>query len=188
MEARVTVMTARVRAMPTEAGRRRAGMRLDIQQAADALEENAATGGGHEAGHAAEFFQSGEGGDIEDAVATDGSGNIIAAVLALLPNLPGEPPRRGVIEEECFQGSALHEVGDVIPAAEMEASSWARRASNCAAASLARAKAGTRMTGRKPPTMQGTSTAAVSSRRKARWTPTRRARSTTRACRLGEAG
>ncbi len=102
----------------SQAGPRCSGSR-GRQQALNAVDQRAAAGG-HGEGRIglAVLFDVDQGTRIDHAIATELGGEIVAAVLSFDANLAGNPPDRGVIEEQRVDGG-LQQIDEVIVAADM---------------------------------------------------------------------
>jgi hypothetical protein len=51
-------------------------------------------------------------------VSTSGYGEVVAAMLPLMPDLPGDPPHRGVIEEQGLN-RCLNKIDQIVTSADM---------------------------------------------------------------------
>ena len=169
----------------SEAGARgRTGV---AEQPCDAVGERAAVGGdGSFEGCRTAGFPLGQGLYVGQYVAGDGDGHVVAARFALAAEMSGDPPDRGVVEEQRL-GDALQDVDQIIVTPDVREFVHEEGFEVFGRQSAERAH-GQRTTGRSQPTTVGTCTRAEIRRRTGRERPMRVASPVSTCCHSGGAG
>jgi hypothetical protein len=93
-------------------------MRRGTQHPAYSVNERPSACGERQPAAAAKHLEIREGPCVDDGIAAEADGEIVAAVLALVSNAPRQPPHRRVIKEQRFD-EGLQQVHEVVVAADV---------------------------------------------------------------------
>ena len=133
-----------------------------------------------------QFFEISERSRVFGPVVADRDRDIVTAMFTLDPNLPREPPRARVIEEQRFR-DGLQQIDEIV--VTLHVGEFVRDDRlQLSGDSPANALAGTRITGRSQPMTIGVSTRLDSTIRTAHVTRSRCAIAVTRACHVSGTG